>query len=302
MSAAAVNLAPYHLGGSEAAVALGMSKFKTAQQLYLEKRGELVRDEVDSEVIWWGRALEPIVRQRYAEETGYVVVAPRGEDGKGLIRSKRYPFMTAHVDGIVVDAGDPIRGYEGKTAFHSMGWGEEGTDEIPRDYLLQVHHYLVVTELPVFDVPVLIGRKFATYQVAADKEIADMIVEGEDAFIGRLERGDPPGFDYQHPSTIELLKRVYKGTNGARLLADETAAGWRTRLAEAAAARNAAKKDEDEAKAQLLGIMGDAAVLAFPDGMCYRRKLVERAAYAVEAANYIDFRLVKDGKGVPGTR
>lgn len=289
-----MNLSPYNLGGSECSVALGFSKWQTAQQLYLEKRGELPRTEIDPELAWWGHALEPVVRQRYSESTGRTVYAPQGEDGKGLLRSERYPFMTAHVDGITNDH----RGYEGKTAMWSMGWGEEGTDEIPRDYLLQVHHYLIVTELPVFDVAVLVWRKFATYPVEADKEIAEMIVEGERAFIERLERGEPPGLDYQHPTTLDLLKRVYAGTDGTRLTADADAIEWRAKLKDAAARRLAAEKEEDEAKAHLLEKMGNAALLAFPDGMVYRRKQVDRVGYTVQAASYIDARFVKDGKGI----
>src|ERR1700723_2889071 len=104
------------IGGSDAAAALGLSKRTTALELYLEKRGEIAREEIseDNEVIWWGRALEPIVRQRYAEKTGRVVLLP-----EGTLRHPAYSYMLAHVDGII--QGEP-RGYEGKTAFHPGGW------------------------------------------------------------------------------------------------------------------------------------------------------------------------------------
>jgi predicted phage-related endonuclease len=265
-------------------------------ELYLEKRGEIARAEpaANDEVIWWGRALEPIVRQRYAETTGRIVVLPAD-----TLRSPKHPFMLAHVDGLI--QGEP-RGYEGKTAFHSIGWGEEGTDEIPREYLLQVHHYLTVTDFEVWDVAVLIGRHFQIYEVPRDREMSEMLIAGETEFMRRVREGDPPRLDYDHPSAREVIKKLYPGTNGARLVASESAIAWRKQLEVAAAAEKAAKANVESLKSRLLEEMGEAALLAFPDAKCYRRQKIERAGYSVEPAEYMDFRLINDGKGLPGAK
>jgi putative phage-type endonuclease len=284
------------IGGSDAAAALGLSRRTTALELYLEKRGEVPRQEVaaNDEVIWWGRALEPIVRQKYAETTGRVVVLP-----SDTLRHPAYGFMLAHVDGIIQD--EP-RGYEGKTAFHSTGWGEEGTDQIPREYLLQVHHYLTVTQFEVWDVAVLIGRRFQIYEVAADAEMSEMLIAGEAEFMRRVREGDPPPLDYDHPTARDVVKKLYPGTNGARLVASESAIAWRQQLEAAAAAEKAAKANVESLKSRLLDEMGEAALLAFPDAKCFRRQKVSRAGYSVEPAEYIDFRLINDGKGLPGAK
>lgn len=60
------------IGGSDAAAALGMSPWKTQLELYLEKRGELMAPDIDSEAMLWGRVLEPVIRQQYAERTGKI--------------------------------------------------------------------------------------------------------------------------------------------------------------------------------------------------------------------------------------
>src|SRR6185437_11408186 len=95
------------IGGSDCAAALGLSRWKTARQLYHEKRGELQPDEPDEELIWWGNMLEPVVRQRYAEKTGNVVRLPAS-----TLWHSRHEFMCAHIDGYV-DNTTPRRGYEG---------------------------------------------------------------------------------------------------------------------------------------------------------------------------------------------
>lgn len=274
----------FGIGGSECAMALGLSKRKTALELYLEKRGEVVPEFEETEEQWWGRMLEPIVRQKYAERTGRVVRLP--ED---TLRHPEHEFMLAHVDGVTDDG----RGYEGKTAFHSIGWGEEGTDEIPIDYLMQTQHYMVVTGLPVFDVASLIGRRFALYEVKADAELQQMIIEGERDFIRRVREGDPPPIDFEHPTAIEVVKKLYPGTNGARVTASLDAVEWRAQMEAAAEIEKAQKFLKDSMKARLLNEMGEAAMLVFPDGKAMRRKLIEKEPYQVAASSYMDSRFVK---------
>lgn len=275
------------VGGSDCAIVLGQSKWMTARQLYHEKRGEFVRpvDEQENEVQWWGRMLEPVVRQKYAERTGRTVMVPAD-----TIRSEEHPFMLAHIDGYTDDG----RGYEGKTAMLSTGWGEEGTDAIPTEYLLQVHHYMIVTKLPVFDVMTLIGRKFSYYEVPADPELHAMIIEAEAEFMRRVREGDPPALDYQHKTAIECLKRLYPGTNGIRLVASAEAIRCRAGMDAAAEIVKTQKAIQEGWKAQLLEIMGESALLAFDDGKCFRRQQASRAAYTVEATSYVDTRFVND--------
>lgn len=275
------------MGGSDAAAALGLSKWKTARQLYAEKRGEMSLEIYDEEAIWWGNALEPIVRQKYSETTGYTVRLPE--------RTLWHPvhnFMCAHIDGFV---DNPKRGYEGKTAFRSTGWGEQETDQIPTEYLLQVQHYMIVTELPVFDVAVLIGRKFAYYEVPApDAELREMIIEGERDFMRRVREGDPPPVDFDHPTALDLVKKLYPGTNGQRIVANETQAALRRRREKASRIEALGKRIKDQCTAQILDSMGENALLAFDDGKAFRRQEVTRAAYSVGENKYIDGRFVND--------
>jgi putative phage-type endonuclease len=276
------------VGGSDAAVALGLSKRKTARQLFHEKRGELEPDVYDEEAIWWGNALEPIVRQKYAEVSGNVVRLP-----EGTIWHPQHDFMCAHIDGYV-DNTTPKRGYEGKTAFHSTGWGEEGTDQIPVEYLMQVQHYMACTALPVFDVSCLIGRRFAFYQVEADLELHEMMIEGERDFMRRVRENDPPALDYAHKTALDVIRKLYPGTNGKRLIATTEVIEWRAAMDVHAEAEKAAKRDKEAYKVRLLEFMGDAAVLSFPDGKAFRRQTTKRKGYFVEPSEYIDARIVND--------
>jgi predicted phage-related endonuclease len=64
------------MGGSDAAPALNLSDHRTALDVYLEKKGQAAPFE-DNNATRWGRLIEPVLRQQYAERTGRVVTQPR---------------------------------------------------------------------------------------------------------------------------------------------------------------------------------------------------------------------------------
>jgi len=277
------------IGGSDAAAALGLSKWKPTLQLYLEKRGEVERSYEETQVQYWGKKLEPVVRQEYSDRSGNVVRLPTE-----TLWHPKHTFMCAHVDGLVVEAN---RGYEGKCSIQYLAeeFGESGTDEIPDDYIFQCQHYMIVTGMPVWDLCVLIGgHDFRQYQVREDKELQEMIIDGEAEFARRVREGDPPPLDYEHRSALDLLRKLYPGTNGQRIEASEDAIQWRAAMDEFSAAEKDAKAGKEANRARLLEFMGEAALLAFPDGKCFRRKAIERTGYTVEPASYMDARFIND--------
>ncbi|KAB0670281.1 YqaJ viral recombinase family protein [Oryzomonas sagensis] len=171
------------IGGSDAAAVLGVSRYATPYQVYLDKRGELP-EPPESPAMFWGRALEPAIRQRYADATGRTVRVP----GR-IVRHRERPYLLATLDGVTDDG----RVLEIKTARSAEGWGEPGSDEIPEAYLCQVQHYLMVTGLELADVAVLIGgQDFRLYEVRADRELQELMAGREAEFWGRVERGEPP--------------------------------------------------------------------------------------------------------------
>jgi putative phage-type endonuclease len=56
------------IGGSEVGAIVGASKYESAYSLWAKKLG-LISDEVsDNEFMYWGRALEPVVIDRFAKD------------------------------------------------------------------------------------------------------------------------------------------------------------------------------------------------------------------------------------------
>ena len=113
------------IGGSDAPVILGVSKWKTPFRLWQEKVGLIAPDDLsDNERVHFGTVLEDIVAREFAERTGKKV--RRVND---RIQKKDEPFLVAQIDRRVVGGGI----LECKTTDAAMirEWGEEDTDNIP---------------------------------------------------------------------------------------------------------------------------------------------------------------------------
>lgn len=239
------------IGGSDAAAAVGLSKWKSPLELYLDKRGELETEE--NEPMRWGNLLEPVVRQEYANRTGRTVVVP-----PGIIRHPTVQFALMTPDGIV----DESRVLQVKTARTSDGWGEPGTGEIPQEYLLQVNHEMFVTGLPVADVAVLVGGSdFRIYVVDADPDLQKMLIEQETEFWARVQAENPPA-----PVNREDVKRRWRISTGAKCAADEGLVVAAELLADWKAQTKAHESAIDNLTALIQSRMEDAAELVDDSG------------------------------------
>ena len=171
------------IGGSDIAAIMGLSPFKTAYQVYREKRKE-VEDWGGNDLTDWGKRMEPAIRQWYSDHTGRDVRLP-----DKIMYHPKYPFMLASLDGFTDDG----RVVEIKTARSGKQWGEPETNQIPDYYAVQVHHYMTITRFKVADIPVSIaGGSPSLYIVDADKEISEMIIEACAKFWERVVNGNPP--------------------------------------------------------------------------------------------------------------
>ena len=125
------------IGGSDASVVCGLSRYKSPVELWMEKTDQLPIQEV-GEAAYWGTQLEALVRAEFTKRTGIEV-----QIVSQLLQSAEYSFMLANLDGVceVPDIGSCI--FEAKTA--SAYKTDEWEDAIPDEYVLQLQHYMAVT-------------------------------------------------------------------------------------------------------------------------------------------------------------
>jgi putative phage-type endonuclease len=261
------------LGGSDAAAACGLSPWRTPYDLWLEKLSQ-AEPLPATEPMLWGTLLEPVIAAEYCRRTEHqITLAPP------MLRHPTHAFMLAHIDGRI----DNSRILECKTARTAAGWGETGSDEIPLQYLVQIHHYLVVSGAQIADVAVLIGgQDFRLYEVAADADIARELVEQEYMFWRRVETREPP----DPINTADAVRRWGHLTAAGTVVAGEPELYAVERLHQIRAQKKHLEAEADEAELKLmqaLGEEGDHLVDEAGTLLATWRLDRGRKAYSVEA-------------------
>lgn len=237
------------IGGSDVAAVLGLSKWKTPLDVWLDKTGQTpANDGEDSQPMLFGRLLEPVILQHYCTLTGQELVPVEAN-----LRHPEHSFMLANLDGLTKTG----RVVEAKTARTKDGWGEAGSDEIPMYYTTQVQHAMLVAGKDVADVPVLIGgQDFRIYTVEADRDIQAMLVERERVFWQRVIDLDPPP-----PSNLADIAFLYKKSNGQAIEATEDAIEALGMIGFLNHEIKRLEGDLDTYKQRLFGFMGDNEAL-----------------------------------------
>ncbi len=276
------------LGGSDIAAILGISPWKTAVDLWMDKiQPRRAGPEANLQAKRRGHRLEPYIVDMIREEHGLEIVA----------RNERYidatvPYFAAEIDAETADENLEIKTVH---PFKSKEWGELDTDQLPLHYVAQAQWGLGIRGRERCRVFALIGDDLRSYMVERDDVTIEAMREQASLFWTKYVLGKVrPPLDFADSKTLESLRRLYPGTDGSTIEANAMHEHWRAVLE---TAQEMAKKYDavvDGAKAHLLAEMGAAALLSFRDGKAFRRKEISTKAVTIEkpAGRYMDFRLV----------
>lgn len=165
------------IGGSDAAAILGISKWKTPLEVYLDKvLGTSEKDE-DNQYIRWGNRLEPVIIAAFEEQTGL-----KCELEPNMLKHPEHEFMLANIDARIVGQNAIL---ECKTAgqFMAKEWSIEGGDKLPESYMIQCAHYAEVCNVDKVYIAVLIGGSdFRIYHYDRDRKLGEAIIKAEHKF------------------------------------------------------------------------------------------------------------------------
>lgn len=193
------------IGGSDVATILGLNKYKSVYQLWLEKTDQIEVTSAQSEAAYWGNTLEEVVAEEFSKRTGKKV-----RRRNRVFEHSKYPFLRANIDRDIVGENAIL---ECKTANQYLAneWDE---DEIPIQYICQVQHYMNVLNLDYVYFAVLIGgQKFVWKKMERDQELIDMITEKLVEFwTENVEKGIEPAIDGLK-ATSDFLTQRYLDTD-----------------------------------------------------------------------------------------
>lgn len=210
------------IGSSDVAPILGMSNFSSAYSTWVDKVEGLPED--DNDAMKWGRKLEAVVADEFAERhPEYLVVKPTS-----MYAHAEHAFMQANPDRLLFDPTsdtailDPCALLEIKTSNDTDDWQED-----PPDYvLLQVQHQLAVMGLSKAYIALLMfGREYREWEIERDDATIALLVEHEAEFWRRVVEKDPPPPDGSE-ATTDAVKWLYRDADPeAEFEGGERAAG-----------------------------------------------------------------------------
>ena len=236
------------IGGSDAAVIVGLSKWKSPFQLWLEKTGQVEPEDIsDNEYVHFGNILEQVVADEFTLRTGKKV------QRRGLMRDSNLPFMLASVDRMVIGEN---AGLECKTAngFAAKEW--EG-DEIPDAYYCQCQHYMAVTGCEKWYIAVLIGgNHFVWKEVWRNEDDITALITAEIEFWHKVQDNIMPAVDGSE-SCATALKEKFRGGQIEPVTLESEAADILTSLDELNASKNDIEATISMRKNRLCEMLGN---------------------------------------------
>lgn len=237
------------IGGSDVAAICGLSRYKSALEVYLDKLGEIPPKE-DNPRMKAGRILEPVVADWFAEETGYKVMKRNS-----MFQHKNYPFMLANIDRWLPgqNAGLEIKN---TSEFSRHDWFDGQTEIIPTEYQLQANHYMAVTGAERWYMAVLIGGwDFQWRVIERDEQLIKNLITIEQNFWENhvLSKVQPQA----SAQDSDMMDHMYPSSAPTSIVLSEAYYDLIKRLIDTKQALKQAEEAHEDAKNKVKQIMGD---------------------------------------------
>jgi predicted phage-related endonuclease len=309
------------IGASEIAAVVGIDHRRSAFDVYAEKVG-LLRRSPPTARMRWGKRLERVIADCYAEETGrtivwhdstlqhpdrpwqvytpdaFVVNVLTGQEITGLVASEG----TATTSAIF---GGAIGGLDCKNTAYDQWeqWGPTETDIVPDSVALQCQWSCSAADLPWWDVAALMGgNDLRIYRVHRDAQIEEILLEtGRQFWEKNVLEGVAPAIESTDSAREYLRQRYPRNVDLIReaTVAEQLLIAEYRRVNEEF---SKAEKLRDALQLQICDQIGTADGVSFPvdeEGKIGRvlwklRDEVHVAAFTKAAYRCFDCRVVKD--------
>lgn len=259
------------LGGSDASTVVGVNRWSSRYELWLDKTGRLPEREASPRMDA-GVRMEPVMRAWFTDEQGIAV------HRQGLVVNRERPWQMVSLDGLTEDGGI----FESKCT----GWrlADEWADGQVADHAeVQAQHGLAVTgRSHAWVVALIDGWDFHIRRVERDEKLIEAIVAMEREFWNEhVLAGVEPAIE---PNALSAIKDRFRDVEPV------TVAGNPAELEPVIDAWNAAKaavKDAEAAKARAEGVLRDALGHAEALALLGEKRLTCKANGTFAAARFV---------------
>lgn len=276
-----------YVTATDAVVVFGLRG--SVYSLWAQKRGLIPAPDLSgNQRVQWGRRLQGMVAQGYAEETGREVCE---EPPFTLVVSQAVPFMAATPDARQYDADM----HEGLLEIKTAGFERrpDWADEPPTAYQVQVQHQMAVTGDRYATIAVLIGgNELRWFDIPRNDAFINTLIDRSEAFYRHVVNGTPPPVDGTEDAA-RALAQLHPRDSGEAIVLPADAAAWDSELAAVKAKRKTLEELETELENRIKAAIGDATFGVLPDGGRWSWKTQERKEYTVKASSHRVLRRLK---------
>lgn len=210
------------IGGSDAAVILGVSPYESQYGLYQSKIGTPPKEDPSGNWVFKrGHVIEPYVIEAFCEMTGAHVVPETR-----MFASRSHPHCTANIDAIVRFDDGRLYVFEAKTTIKG-NWAAWSENKIPRQYIPQARQYPAVLNDDrilgtyigcCFTDDIVVGGVYAGSQFDGEQFVARFVAREPDAELAQLEteeawfrnhvkNNDPPPLNGEPKTELQAMQR-----------------------------------------------------------------------------------------------
>lgn len=252
------------IGGSDAGIALGCNPYKSALDLYVEKKRGL-SDFTGNAATYWGNVLEDQV----IEETSRLNPKLCGVlTDLPLMSHPDRPWQLATTDKGILEGARGIGGIEAKTALSLWGGKSWQGNKIPPHYRAQCLHYMAVTGANFWILGALTeGPRFYSFVIERDEDEINHLNEKERLLWEAIQNDDLDYLIDGSRKCADALLKLYPQAEEADpvIITDANAVAAVREYIARRGLEKAAKEDKIESENQLKRILG-ATECAIIDG------------------------------------
>lgn len=202
------------IGGSDIGAIMGLSKWKSPIDVWMDKTGRTEPDLEMSEPAYFGIELESFVATEYGKRSGNKV-----QRVNQIIKHPQHAWMLANIDRAVVADGSRARldkdgkltGIKGllecktASAYLEREWSDGSA---PLAYVAQCQWYMAVAGAEWCDLAVLIGgQKYVCHRIERDEVIIQAVIEAGRQFWFNNVIADSPPAPRTPEETLALFPR-----------------------------------------------------------------------------------------------
>lgn len=242
------------VGASDVAAICGQNPYRSAIDVYNEKVYSVEPDR-PSQAANLGSMLEGALRDLAADALKLPVHATNLYRELAGTRIGVNLDGWTEVDGRVIPVELKTAGILSPWSSVVFEWGDEWTDQVPMQYLIQVMTQMMALDAPFGYVSALIGeRGHVMYRIERQDDVCRYILEAVERFWACVESRTMPA--ESAPIAVDILARIRR-VPASTCRFDELAARAVLDWQKANRARKCAEAEEEQAKALVVQLLGE---------------------------------------------